>query len=79
MIHTLQLISKKEYFENFLLSGLLKNCGGAGRRTGGAEGDYKPIGRTMSAGWTTQCSQGLEHQTWSVQAPGIYVAEDGFV
>ena len=36
--------------------------GGAGRRTGGAEGDCNPIRRSMLAGWTTQCSQGLDHQ-----------------
>ena len=35
--------------------------GGAGKRTGGADGDCNSIGRTMSAGWTTQCSQGLSH------------------
>ena len=31
----------------------------AGGRTGGAEGDCNPIGRTMLAGWTTQSSQDL--------------------
>jgi len=36
-------------------------------RTGGAKGDCNPIGRTTSAGWTTQCSQGLNHQPRSVQ------------
>jgi len=36
--------------------------GGAGRRTRGAEGDCTPIGRSMLAGWTTQCLQGLDNQ-----------------
>jgi hypothetical protein len=31
--------------------------GGASRRTGGAEGNCNPIGRTTPAGQTTQCSQ----------------------
>jgi len=41
-------------------------CWRADGRTGGAEGDCNPIGRT-SAGRTTQCSQGLDHQPWSAQ------------
>jgi hypothetical protein len=40
---------------------------GAGRRTGGAEGDCKAIGRIISTGWTTQCFQGLDHQPRSAQ------------
>jgi hypothetical protein len=40
---------------------------GAGRSTRGAEEDFDPIGRTMSAGWTILCSQGLDHQPRSVQ------------
>jgi hypothetical protein len=36
--------------------------GGAGRKTGGAEEDCNFIGRITSAGWTTQCSQRLDHQ-----------------
>jgi hypothetical protein len=35
--------------------------GGADRRTGGVEGDCKPIGR-IRACQTSQCSQGLAHQ-----------------
>ena len=35
--------------------------GGDGKRTKGAEGNCNPMGRTTSAGWTTQCSQGLDH------------------
>ena len=35
--------------------------GGAGGRTGGAERDCNPIGRVMSAGRSTQSSQGLDH------------------
>jgi hypothetical protein len=31
------------------------------------EGDCNPIGRTMSSGWTTQCSQGIDHQPKRVQ------------
>jgi len=45
--------------------------GGAGRRTEGAEGDSNPIGRITSAGQTTQCFQGLDHQPRSVQG-GIH-------
>jgi hypothetical protein len=41
--------------------------GGAGRRTGGAEGNCNLIGRTISAGWTTEFSQGVDHQPRSVQ------------
>jgi hypothetical protein len=45
--------------------------GGAGWRPGGAEGDFNPVGRTLSADWTTQCSQGLDHQPKWVQG-GIH-------
>jgi hypothetical protein len=45
---------------------LSESCRVAGRRTGGAEGDCNPIGRTTSAGQTTQCSQGLDQQPRSV-------------
>jgi hypothetical protein len=31
-------------------------CGGAGRRTRGTEGNCNPLGKTMSAGQTIQCS-----------------------
>jgi len=31
--------------------------GGAGRRTGGTEGDFNPVERTIEAGLTTQFSQ----------------------
>jgi hypothetical protein len=44
--------------------------GGANGRTGEAEGHCNLIGRT-SAGQTTQCSQGLNHQPRSVQG-GIH-------
>jgi hypothetical protein len=44
---------------------------GAGGRPGRAEGDCNPIGRTTSAGRTTQCSKGLVHQQRSTQG-GIY-------
>jgi hypothetical protein len=49
--------------------------GGAGRRTGRAKGDCNPIGRITSAGWTTQCSQGLDQQRRSVQG-GIHDSRD---
>ena len=45
--------------------------GGAGGRTGGEEGNCNPIGRTILAGWATQCSQGLHHQPRSAQG-GIH-------
>jgi len=35
---------------------------GAGRRTGGAEGDSNPIRKATSAVWTTQFPEGLHHQ-----------------
>jgi hypothetical protein len=57
--------------------------GEAGRRTRGVEGDCNPIGQTMSAGQTTQCSQGLDtnHEEYreGSRAPDTYVAEDGLV
>jgi len=34
----------------------------AGRRTGGKEVDFNPIGRIMSAVQNPQCSQRLDHQ-----------------
>ena len=37
----------------------------------GAEEDCNPIGRTISAGWTIKCSQGLDHQPKSIQG-GIH-------
>jgi hypothetical protein len=40
---------------------------GACRRTEGAEGDCNPIGITMLASQTTQCSQGLDHQPRRLQ------------
>jgi hypothetical protein len=40
--------------------------GGAGRRTAGAEWDCNPIGRTTSAGQTTQYSEELDHQPRSL-------------
>jgi hypothetical protein len=50
----------------------VEDCGrGSGWRTEGAEGDCNPIGRTMSAGQTIQCSQGLDYQPKSVQG-GIH-------
>jgi hypothetical protein len=49
---------------------------GAGRRTLGAEGHCNPIGRTMLSGWTTQLSQGLDHQPMSVQG-GIH--DSGYI
>ena len=36
-------------------------------RTEGAEGDCNPTGRTISTNWTTQSSQGLNHQSKSIQ------------
>jgi len=36
--------------------------GRARRRTEGAEGDFNPIGRTISTNWIIQSSQGLNHQ-----------------
>ena len=51
----------------------LRDPGGrAGGRTGGAEG-CNPIERTMYASQTTKYSQGLDHQTRSVQG-GIHGA-----
>jgi len=47
--------------------------GTLGERIGGVEGDCNFIGRTVSAGWTTLCSQGLDHQPRSVQG-GIYAS-----
>jgi len=41
--------------------------GGAGQRTGGGEEECNHIGRTISAGWTTQWSQGLNHQPKSTE------------
>ena len=41
--------------------------GGAAGRTGGAEGHGNLIGKTTLAGLTTQCSQGLDRQSRSVQ------------
>jgi hypothetical protein len=48
--------------------------GRAWGRTEGAEGDCNPIRRTISTNWTTQSTQGLNHQpksisTWS--EPGL--------
>jgi hypothetical protein len=56
--------------------------GGAGRRSGGEDEGCNPIGKTISAGLTTQCSQGLDYQPRSVQggmASDTYVADDGLV
>ena len=46
-------------------------CGGAGRRTGGVEGQCIPIVRTTLSNWTTQCFKGLDHQPRSEQG-GIH-------
>jgi hypothetical protein len=35
-------------------------------KTEGAEGDCNPIGRTISTNWTTQNSQGVNHQPKSI-------------
>ena len=35
-------------------------------RTEGVEGDYNPIGRTISTYWATKSSQGLNHQPKSI-------------
>ena len=45
----------------------LRNHNGRARgRTGGAEGDCNPVGRTISANWTTQSFQRLNHQPKSI-------------
>jgi len=48
---------------------LRESSGLAGRRTRGMEGGggCNPTRRTTRAGWTTQCSQRLDHQSRSVQ------------
>jgi hypothetical protein len=51
--------------------------GRAGGRTREPEGDYNLIGKTTSAGWTTQCSQRLEHKGYRSMTLNTYVAEDG--
>jgi hypothetical protein len=55
--------------------------GGADRRTEGVEGNCNPIRGTMSAGQTTQYSQGLDQGVYreGSLAPNIYVTEDGLV
>jgi len=40
---------------------------GGGAGAGVTEGDCNPIGRTVSADWTAQCSQRLDHQPRRVQ------------
>jgi hypothetical protein len=47
-------------------------------RTEGAEGDYNPLGRTISTNQTTQNSLGLNHQRIYMEgsiAPSTYVGE----
>jgi hypothetical protein len=55
--------------------------GGAVRRTAGAEGSCNPIGRTILAGQTTQCSQGLDHWPrgveWGIHG-SIYICSRGW-
>jgi hypothetical protein len=52
-------------------------------RTEGADGDCNQIGRTVLTNQTPQNSQGLNHQSKSINewsmAPTIYVAEDGLI
>jgi hypothetical protein len=55
----------------------------AKERTEGAEGDYNPIGRTMSTNRVTQSSQGLNLQPiiihGKIHDSDTYVAEDGLI